>query len=139
MVENKLNHSIFDNDFNDVQYVDTKQLLEMTGTNINDFSRDELNNITLTEPTEKEILVDEILKKKRLQLLKMDINKLKKSNTAKYQLSHLNLKTNTYEHIDTFSNYDDILQYLNKSISITNCMLRNRDNNLLGNFIKIEK
>ena len=139
MVENELNQSIFDNDFNDVQYVDTKQLLEMTGTNINDFYRDEANNITLTEPTEKEILVDEILKKKRLQLLKMDISKLKKSNTAKYKLAQLNLKTNTYEHIDTFSNYDDILQYLNKSISITNCMLRNRDNNLLGNFIKIEK
>jgi hypothetical protein len=123
----------------DVEIVDTKQLLEMTGTNINDFYRDELNNITLIEPNEKEILVDEILKKKRLQLLKMDISKLKKSNTAKYKLAHLNLKTNTYEHIDTFSNYDDILQYLNKSISITNCMLRNRDNNLLGNFIKIEK
>ena len=79
MVKNELNQSIFDNDFNGVQYVDTKQLLEMTGTNINDFYRDEANNITLTEPTEKEILVDEILKKKRLQLLKMDINKLKKA------------------------------------------------------------
>ncbi len=33
----------------------------MTRTNINDFYRDEANNITLTEPSEKEILVDEIL------------------------------------------------------------------------------
>jgi hypothetical protein len=102
----------------DVEIVDTKQLLEMTGTNINDFYRDELNNITLIEPNEKEILVDEILKKKRLQLLKMDISKLKKSNTAKYKLAHLNLKTNTFEIIDTFATYEEVLQYLNKSISI---------------------
>ena len=79
MTKNELNQSTFDSDFSDVNEVNTKQLLEMTGTNINDFYRDEANNITLTEPNEKEILVDEILKKKRLQLLKMDINKLKKA------------------------------------------------------------
>jgi hypothetical protein len=51
----------------------------ITGTNINDFYRDEFNNITPIEPTEKEKLIDGILRKKRLQLLKMDINKLKKA------------------------------------------------------------
>ncbi len=68
------------------------------------------------------------------------MNKLTKNDRKhKYKLSQLNLKTNTFDTIGTFSNYEDILQYFNKSISITNCMLRNRQNNILGNFIKIEK
>jgi hypothetical protein len=138
--ERELKQSIFNSDVNDVQEVNTKQLLEMTGTNINDFYRDETNNITLIEQTEKEKLVNEILSKKRLQLLKLDMNKLTKNDRKqKYKLSFLNLKTNTFEIIDTFATYEEVLQYLNKSISITNCMLRNRENNLLGNFIKIEK
>ncbi len=112
----------------------------MTGTNINDFYRDETNNITPIEQTEKEKLVNEILSKKRLQLLKLDMNKLTKNDRKqKYKLSFLNLKTNTFEIIDTFATYEEVLQYLNKSISTTNCMLRSRENNLLGNFIKIEK
>ncbi len=140
MVERELTQSIFNSDVNDVQEVNTKQLLEMTGTNINDFYRDETNNITLIEQTEKEKLVNEILSKKRLQLLKLDMNKLTKNDRKqKYKLSFLNLKTNTFEIIDTFATYEEVFQYLNKIISITNRMLRNRDDNLLGNFIKIEK
>ncbi len=69
MVERELKQSIFNSDVNDVQEVDTKQLLEMTDTNINDFYRDETNNITLIEPTEKEKLKDEILRKKRLPII----------------------------------------------------------------------
>jgi hypothetical protein len=80
MVERELKQSIFNSDVNDVQEVNTKQLLEMTGTNINDFYRDETNNITLIEQTEKEKLVNEILSKKRLQLLKLDMNKLTKND-----------------------------------------------------------
>jgi hypothetical protein len=61
MTENELKQSIFSSDFYDIHEVDTKQLLEMTGTNINYFYRDETNNITLIEPTVKEKLIDEIL------------------------------------------------------------------------------
>jgi len=77
MTKNELNQSIFDSDFNDVNEVNTKQLLEITGTNINDFYRDELNYITLIEPNEKEILEDKILKKairvkkKQIKLVQM--------------------------------------------------------------------
>ena len=61
------------------------------------------------------------------------------TENRKYKLSFLNLKTNTFEIIDTFATYEEVLQYLNKVINITNRMLRNRDDNLLGNFIRIEK